>query len=100
MNCLGEAKIDDNVAGRTVSGENAFYRVGQGQITFTGTAGNPVIMTGEQGERIEGATLVYDLGSGAARVERGTGTPSPPPAADDDGDDGTDETDSGGQGGR
>jgi lipopolysaccharide export system protein LptA len=98
MNCLGNARIEDNIAGRTVSGVDAFYRVGQGQITFKGNARTPVVMTGEQGERIEGATLVYDLGSGAARVERGTGTPPPPPAADDDGDHGADETDSGGQG--
>jgi hypothetical protein len=99
LHCLGSARIEDSIARRTVVGENAFYRVGLGEITFEGS---PVVMTGEQGERIEGATLVYDLSSGAARVERAVGAPPPSPTVeDDDGEDGTsdpDETDEDGGG--
>lgn len=100
MHCTGGARIVDNVAGRTVSGEDALYRVAASEITFNG---NPVVMTGEEGERIEGATLVYDLNTGAARVERATGPVAPPvtePTPDPaDTDHGPDSEDNGANGG-
>jgi len=81
--CQGRATIEDSVAQRQVTGIEALYLVGSGEITFHG---NPVVMTGDQGERVEGATLVYDLGSGTARVERATGPP-PAPTRNDNGPD-------------
>jgi lipopolysaccharide transport protein LptA/LPS export ABC transporter protein LptC len=70
MFCDGNVEVVDNVAGRTVTGNDALYNVDDGEITFHGT---PVVMDGEQGEHLEGVTLVYDLNSGGARIERGTG---------------------------
>jgi lipopolysaccharide export system protein LptA len=65
LECRGGAQVKDNVAGRTVRGEDAFFEVARSEITFTG---RPVVMTGEKGERIEGPTLIYDLESGGARI--------------------------------
>ena len=83
--CEGSVEVRDSVGGRTVSGEDALYQVDEDEITFHGS---PVVMTGDQGEQIEGATLVYDLRTGAARIEGGSGARTEEPAADQD--DGTD----------
>ena len=69
--CQGSVEVVDGVAGRTVTGDDASYGVDDGEITFHGS---PVVMIGDTGEQIEGATLVYDLGTGAARIERGAGS--------------------------
>jgi lipopolysaccharide transport protein LptA len=89
--CEGSVEVDDTIAGRNVTGDDARYDVSDGEITFHGT---PVVMIGEKGEQIEGASLVYDLATGAARIERGTGSGTATPAAEEnppvDIDDGTD----------
>lgn len=77
--CSGRATVVDSVAGRTVSGETAYYEVARGEILFHG---KPVQMTGDQGERVEGAALVYDLRTGGARITSASssgGVPEPPP---------------------
>ncbi|MDX1644561.1 MAG: LPS export ABC transporter periplasmic protein LptC [Thermoanaerobaculia bacterium] len=85
LDCTGNARVDDSVAGRTVSGDNALYRVERGEILFRGT---PVRMTGEKGERVEGGTLVYDLKTGGARItpQSATEAETIPPAATNSGD--------------
>jgi lipopolysaccharide export system protein LptA len=65
LDCRGNARVDDNVAGRSVRGDTALYETARGEITFRG---RPVILTGEKGERIEGRTLVYDVATGGARI--------------------------------
>jgi lipopolysaccharide transport protein LptA len=78
--CEGDVEVRDSVAGRTVTGDDALYQVDEGEITFHG---NPVVMKGDQGEHVEGATLVYDLETGAARIKRGTGTGVAAPLEED-----------------
>ena len=81
--CRGNARVQDNVAGRTVAGDTAFYDVSVGDVTFQG---QPVVMTGDKGERVEGTTLVYDLASGGAQIRRGDGPAQPlPPIPQDPG---------------
>ena len=65
LDCQGNASIKDTIAGRTVRGKTAFYEVARGEITFTG---DPVVLIGDNGEKIQGRTLIYDLESGGARI--------------------------------
>ena len=66
MTCEGTAVLHDPMAGHQVTGDRALYEVGSRDVTITG---EPAIMRGKSGERVEGHRLVYNLDRGRARIE-------------------------------
>ena len=71
MTCTGDAKLTDTVAGRTIEGERAIYRLDERRIEMFGT---PVAVRDRDGNRVQGQRLDYYVDDGRVEV-RGRGEP-------------------------
>ncbi len=71
MTCTGDAKLTDTVAGRTIEGERAIYRLDERRIEMFGT---PVAVRDRDGNRVQGKRLDYYVDDGRVEV-RGRGEP-------------------------
>ncbi|HEX4962709.1 MAG TPA: LPS export ABC transporter periplasmic protein LptC [Thermoanaerobaculia bacterium] len=85
MVCMGDTKIYDPQAGRTILGQRAFYHVSDRQIEVFG---EPVTMKDKDGNQIRGQRALYSINTGKVDV-RGQDpnlppapapAPAPPPA--------------------
>ncbi len=72
MTASGTLRLDDRPLGRTVTGETAIHDLEAKTIVVEGS---PVVLAESTGSTIRGRRLLYDLGSGSARMISGAESP-------------------------
>jgi hypothetical protein len=79
LTCAIGAVLENPARGQVVRGDEVFYETGAGKARITG---RPAEITGQDGTKLRGPVVLYDLEAGTAQVQSLSSTVEPPPAPD------------------